>query len=191
MPLFTSGKASYRQFSQTLARLNVIIIIKIASKDHPTFMHLDNREKVLQRQTNTNVVWKSFAQVIYYSQYEKNNNNEKRSCIPPQHAGTSWWSTENVCVYWLTMLISCFTVSMIWYRNIQRRVTCTPVLFIPAYIKSVAWLYVFTYAHIYISTYMHARIYIYIYILMVTDFMSTLWYYLPLIVYITLHVSVL
>ena len=48
-------------------------------------------------------------------------------------------------------------VSMVWYRNIRRRMTCTPVLFIPAYIKSVAWLYVCTYLHkyIYACTYMH------------------------------------
>ena len=110
-----------------------------------------------------------------------------RSCIPPQHAGISWWWTENFCVHWLTMLIFCFTLSMIWYRNIQRRMTCTSFLFIPAYIKSVAWLYVFMYAHTYIDTYMHAPIYM---LSIVTDFMSTLWYHLPFIIYITLQVSV-
>ena len=66
--------------------------------------------------------------------------------------------SPNLCVYWLTMLIFCFTVSMIWYRNIQRRGTCTPVLLIPAFIKSVAWLYVSMYALVYIDTYMHAHI---------------------------------
>ena len=58
---------------------------------------------------------------------------------------------------------------------------------ITAFIKSVAWLYVFMYAHIYIDTYMHEPICIF---LMVADFMSTLWYYLPFIIYITLQVSV-
>ena len=123
----------------TSCRVNInerqTLFTKISSKD-PTFMHLDDREKihicyVLQRQTNTNVVWKIFAQVIYYSKTD-------RSCIPPQHAGTSWWSTENFCVHWLTMLIFCFTVSMIWYRHIQRHIACALVLYIPAYIRSVA-----------------------------------------------------
>ena len=53
------------------------------------------------------------------------NMKTNRSSIPPQHAGTSWWSTESFCVHWLAMLKFCFTVSMIRYRNIQRCMTCT------------------------------------------------------------------
>ena len=156
-------------------------------------MHLNNREKfifLMSCKDRQILTW--FGKFLHKS-FITRNMKTNRSCIPPQHAGTSWWSTENFCVHWLTMLIFCFTVSMIWHRHNQRHIACTIVLHIPAYIKSVAWLYVFMYTHVYMDTYRHVRIYIYIYIcifLMVTDFMSTLWYHLPFIIYITLQVSV-
>ena len=174
----------------TRCRVNInerqSLFTKISSED-PTFMHLDNREKLIflmsckDRQI---ITW--FGKFLHKS-FIARNMKTNRSCIPPQHVGTFWWSTESFCVQWLAMLAFCFTVSMTLYRN--RRMACTSVLFTPAYtcIKSVAWLYVFMYAHIYIDTYMHARICI---LLMVTDFMSTLWYYFPFIIYITLQASV-
>ena len=145
-------------------------------------MHLDNRENfifLMSCRDRQILTW--FGKKLHKS-FITRNMKTNSSCFPPLYAGTSWRSTENFCVHWLTMLLFCFTLSMIWHRNIQRRMTCALVLFIPAYIKAVAWLYVFMYAHIYIDTYMHARICIF---LMVTDFMSTLWYYLPFIIYLT------
>ena len=135
----------------------------------------------------TNILNLMWCGKSLYKSFITRNMKTNRSCIPPQHAGTSWWSTENFRVHWLTILIFCFTVSILWYRQIQRRMACTLVLSIPAYIKSVAWLFVFMYAHVYMDTYMHARICIF---LTVTDFMSTLWHYLPFIIYMSLQVSV-
>ena len=165
----------------TSCRVNInerqTLFTKISSKD-PTFMHLDNREKfIFLISCKDRQIQKSF---------NSRNMKMNRSCIPPQHAGTSWWSTENFCVHWLTMPIFCF-IEMIWYRQIQRHIACTLVLYIPAYIRSVAWLYVFMYIHVYMDTYIHVYICIF---LMVTDFMSTLWYHLQFIIYITLQVSV-
>ena len=153
----------------TSCRVNInerqTLLTKISSKD-PTFMHLDNREKFIFLMSSKDrqiLTW--FGKFLHKS-FSTRNVKTNRSCIPPQHAGTSWWSTENFCVHWLTMRIFCFTVSMIWYRHIQRHVACTLVLYIPAYIRSVAWLYVFMYTHVYMDTYMHTRICVYIYICM-------------------------
>ena len=150
----------------TSCRVNInkrqSLFTKISSKD-PTFMHLDNRGKsifLMSCKDRQILTW--FGKCVLKS-FITRNMKTNRSCIPPQHAGTSWWSNETFCVHWLTMLIFCFTVSMIWYRHIQRHIAYTLVLYIPAYIKSVAWLYVFMYTHVYMDTYMHVRIFIYIY----------------------------
>ena len=121
----------------TSCRVNInerqTLFAKISSKD-PTFMHLDNREKLIFLMSSKDrqiLTW--FGKFLHKS-FITRNMKTNGSCIPPQHAGTSWWSTENFCVHWLTMLIFCFTVSMIWYRHIQRHIACTLVLYIPAYI---------------------------------------------------------
>ena len=96
----------------TSCRVNInerqSLFTKIISKD-PTFMHLDNREKftfLMSCKDRQILTW--FGKFLHKS-FITRNMKTNRSCIPPQHAGTSWWSTENFCVYWLTMLIFCFT----------------------------------------------------------------------------------
>ena len=119
----------------------------------------------------------------YYSKYE--NQQVVYSVTTYRFLLMINWKLS---VHWLNMLIFWVTVvADVIYRSIQRRMACSSGLIIPKYTKSVAWLYLIIYAHIYIDTYMYSRIWI---IVMVTDCMSTLWYHLPFIIYITLQVSV-
>ena len=131
-------------------------------------MHLDNREKFIFP-----MPWKDREILMWsgkclHKSFITRNMKTNRSCILPQHAGTSWWSTKNFCVNWLTMLIFCVTAPMIWYRNIQSHVyTC---------IYKVGCLLLCIHVCTHLHTYTHACTYMHI--LMVTDFMSTFWYHL-------------
>ena len=150
----------------TSCRVNInerqSLFTKISSKD-PTFMHLDYREKFIFLMSCKNrqiLTW--FGKFLHKS-FITRNMKTNRSRIPSQHAGTAWWSTENLCVHWLTMLIFCFTVSMIWYRHIQRHTAYMYPSLVYTCIYKVDCLVICIYVYTCLHGYIYACSYIYIY----------------------------